>query len=537
MGIIDRTLERFGFVSRRQFEAQLEEAVKKELDKVPHWLAETADAQRWDIPDPIIYANQADMYRLSPLLGTALDILADDVGLSKFNVLRLVGEEERDIPNHPFELLLRTPNPLDTGLEFLRDSTIAYKLNGNEVWWINKAAPNSPPDEIWPIPFEMITPVPDRQLYISHYEYFPGNGRKPIPIPVDEIVHFKTYNPRSRFVGLSPIESLATTLTGNLGMRKTKAVQYTKYNGSPPSILAAADWVPDETWTEMKREIKNAALKNEMMMLRGTGEGGLTWLARAISNKDAEFIDSLRSDMEDVFNRMAPGLLAMLDKNSTEANALAARATYSEKSWWKTLETFAQKITADILPLYGRKLIGRFEDPRVVDRKLQLQEQEAFERVHTIEEVRKQFYQDDPLGDPRDKLFYAEIKASVSPFGNSQPQGDNQQQQDNQQPAENAPQQNTGGEDVSMKAAMRDLERWRTMALRGKATKAQNFTSDYIPPYLLASIKGQLGAVKNKEGIADLFDTAIANMRPKVQVDPALVLQGIDRALMALERK
>jgi hypothetical protein len=179
MSIIDNLFYRFGFVNERQFNAKLTEAVKAEIDKtLPKWLGETADAERWTVPDHSIYANQADMYRLSPILGTAVNFLGGDIGTSKLNIKRMVGEELRDISNHPFELLLRNPNPADSGLEFLQGTTCGYLLNGNYVWWCNRASQNDVPDEIWPIPFSMITPVPDGRLYVDHYDYFPGNGKE-----------------------------------------------------------------------------------------------------------------------------------------------------------------------------------------------------------------------------------------------------------------------------------------------------------------------------------------------------------------------
>ena len=35
-------------------------------------------------------------------------------------------------------------------------------------------------------------------------------------------------------------------------------------------------------------------MRNEMMMLRGVGEG-VTWMSRALSSRDAEFIENLEA--------------------------------------------------------------------------------------------------------------------------------------------------------------------------------------------------------------------------------------------------
>lgn len=533
MSIFDNALTYLGLTRKRDADA-----VKKKLEEVSHWLGETADAQRWNMPSPIIYANQADLYRLDPSLGTALDVLSNDVGTAKLNILRMVGEEERDIPNHDFELLMRNPNPMDTGLEFMRDTVCNYKLNGNAIWWLNRADQFSRVDEIWTIPYSQITPEPDGNMYISHYNYFPGNGKPAIPLPTWEIVHFKTYNPNNRFAGLSPIESLATTVRGNLGMRETSTRMYTEFGGAPQSILAFKEYVNDEAWEDIKKEKRQAAMRNEMMMLRGVGDG-VSWMARAMSNKDAEFISLLKQNTVDIFNRICPGLLSMLSENATEANALAARATYAEKTLWVMMEAIAQKVTSDILPAYGRKIVARYDDPRVVDRRLKLDEQAAFERSHTIEQVRKEFYGDDPLGDERDKLFVSQINANSGgiqkPPPVIQPPAPLQEKEKEAKPIdeESATEE---GEDTSVKAIVDDLKRWRQMALRGKAAKAEAFTSTVIPAKTMATLRVKVRTIKDKNLLAEAFDIAIKSAQ-KPKVSEAAILAGIVTGLKALETK
>lgn len=523
MGIIDNTLYRLGITTRGKFRELVTEAVKRELDKLPYWMDGTPDAEKNNLPDPVIFANQADLYRLSPILGAAMDIIAGDVGLSKLNIKRRVGEETRDIPNHDFELLMQNPNPLDSGMEFMGNTARGYKLNGNHIWWLNRPDKYSPPIEIWQIPYEKIQPVPDGRLYLSDYKYFPRDGSEPVLIPPWQIVHFKNYNPHTPYWGLSPIESLIETLRGDIGMRKTLARTYTQYQGMPPSILAFKDWVNNDAWADIKIEKQNAAMKNEMMMLRGVGDG-VTWLSRAMSSKDMEFIATIKQNMTDVFNRMCPGLLAMLSENATEANALAARATYAEKTLWQMLEMMAQKITGEILPAYGRKLVCVFDDPRVVDRKLKLDEQLAYERSHTLAEVRQEFYQDDPLGDERDDKLMSESKSAPA-----------NHLQEIQPETITAQTQETSGEDMATKAAIEDMFKWRRMSLRGKE-KASDFKSGYIPKSVQRAIKAKLpGLAGNKTEIARIFDVEIERLKPKPQIAPSDILKGIELGVKALE--
>ena len=513
MAFIDNILNRFGFISEKEFTAKVTEAIKSELDmKLPLWLGETADASKWIMPSPSIFATQADMYRLSPILGTAVNILGNDIGTSKLNIMRMVGEEVRDITNHPFELLLRNPNPADSGIELLQQTVSSYLLNGNAIWWLNRKDENSIPDEIWGIPFSTITPIPDKYLYVSHYEYYPGNIKTPMRLETNEIVHFKTYNPDNRFVGLSPLESLAMTLRGDLAMRKTNTVMYAEYGGSPQSILSFKEFVQEPAWSNVKNEVREAAKRNEMMMLRGVGDG-VSWLQRSLSSKDADFLNGLKQNMTDVFNRMCPGLLNMLSEGATYSNASAAQSTYAAMTKWPIMEVVAQKITSDILPAYGRKLIAQFEDPRYVDIAITLQERAADEKIMTVEELRREYKQLDPLGDERDDLLLSQVTATtgqpvpepaapiVPPADTTQPMNEPSMDALNNQVAD-VPQE------TPMKA---ELLKWKRYSIRtfGKAT-FRKFESATLPDAVMREVRVRLGACKSVLDVADVFEGAMS---------------------------
>src|SRR5262245_688139 len=535
MSIVENILNRFGYVTQSKMKAEITEAVKREIDNLPPWLSETADAMRYNMPDPSIYANQADLYRISPILGTAIEILGNDVGTSKFNVQRMVGEELRDIPNHDFETLMKNPNPFDSGMEFIQATVDSYKLNGNHIWWLNRVDQFSIPDEMWPIPYSMVQAVPDYRMGIEYYKYFPGNGQE-LRLETWEIVHFKTYNPDNRFVGLSPLESLVQTIRGDLAMRKTNTTNYADHNGAPPSLLAFKDFVPNDTWANIKADKQEAAKQNKMMMLRGVGEG-VTWLQRASNNKDMDYVAGLRQNLTDVVNRMCPGLLAMLSENATEANALAARATYSEKALWPMMEVISQKITSDILPAYGRKLIGHFDDPRVVDRKLELEEQTAYERSHTLDETRKKYYQDDPIGDERGE----ELVAQVGPIAKESNELDSiEAQVSSADPALPAPEIVPGSDtadDLTTKAIRDDLSRWRRKAVRMIGRECP-FDTDVIPQGMYNSIKAQLTGCETEEEVRKVFDVQIEQIGSvKSGGAEIAILKGIELGVRALEAR
>jgi hypothetical protein len=110
---------------------------------------------------------------------------------------------------------------------------------------------------------------------------------------------------------------------------------------------------------------------------------------------------------------LAPGLLSSLSESSTEANAIAGRATFLERAVFPEMVTIQEKVTNSILPAYGDNLVGEFEDPRYVDRQLKLTEMAEYSKTHTVEEIRRKYYSDEMLGDERDNLFIAQITADT----------------------------------------------------------------------------------------------------------------------------
>ena len=500
----------------------VDSAAKQELKQVHKWLSETADAQQYDMPDPYVYVNQADMYRVSSTLASALDIVGRDVGLAKINVSRMVGEEEREIKNHPFEKKMRNPNPLQSGMELKRDTIIQRLLNGNAVWWLNRESQFDEPAEIWHVPFNKIQPVPDGRMFLSHYNYFPGGGKPAIPLPTWQIVHFKSYNPFNPFVGLSLVESLAITLYGDLGMRKTQKQVYTKYNGAPPSILAFKDYPANDVWTDIKSEMKKASVRNEMMLLRGAGDG-VSWMSRATSSKDAQFVELLRQNMTDIFNRVAPGLLAALDSEAKYSNAQAGGDRYKDMTLYPYLMELSEKMTAEIMPAYGRNLVAEFDDPRVKDKALEIRDIYAYSLFHTIDEVRQEKYKGEPIGDERGSLLRTEINAPT--VGDSE-DGEFGETDD----GEEKPQ-----DENSAKAAITDLLLWRKLAKKGKPS-AKTFVSDNIPSLMMREIAAKMRITDDTEQVTAFIDRKIDSFKPKPQASAYDLIQGMDKVLRGMEK-
>lgn len=527
----------FGLVTNKEHQKLMAEIESLKAAQLPYerWQLATADAEKYNLPDPSIYANQADLYRLVTWVLQSVDAVASASALTPFEVARIIkGKEPKDIPNHDFEILLRKPNPMDSRYEFLYATVAHFVLNGNAYWWLNRANEYDAPDEMWVIPPHMIQPIPDEQLYLKGFLYTTGNGQEFFLEP-HEIVHFKNFNPFSRFVGLSKVESIAKIAQGDLGMADWNTRFFKDNNARLASVMTFEQMVADPTWEKIKADTREAARKREMLMLRGVGQGGVNWLQNSISQKDMEFLAGRQANKEEIMGALAPGLFTWLSGQSTYSNANANRAAFNELAVYPIHIMMNERITLDILPAYGgRELIGHFEDVRINDKVLELQEQERYAITHTIAEIREEFYGDEPLGDDRDKLLPSQINAQSGDLQSPPPAPVMKQPQDapmdkpetaDSQP-EDAPKDDT--QDEAVKTA---LARWRRYTLRVGTVKAASFENDAIPADIRAKVTKQLQACKNDADIIRVF----TEIQPTVsKSDAAAVLEGIRLALTKL---
>lgn len=326
---------------------------------IPSPLLAEAGYQKWNMPGGETTERQMRLYQQLTWVATAIDVMSEMGSAGKFCVKKTgtlldSDDDDEEIPNHPFELLLRRPNPQQSGGEFLRDMLAWYQTTGNVYVYKNAPAEFAPPDEIWTIPSHLIEPIPDGQSYIKGYK-FEIPGRAPEFIERWKVMHLKTWNPFNPFVGLSKILSLAIDGQGDIYQQMWNAKLFGKDAGKLPTILAFKHMVGDPQWAEIKRqrdEDWGGTNRPGVMLLRGI-EDTMQVLQAGASQKEMDFLAGRNFTKEEIYSKLAPGLASILAVNATEANAIAGKSTLIEFGVWPLMSTLAQKFASDMLPLWG----------------------------------------------------------------------------------------------------------------------------------------------------------------------------------------
>jgi hypothetical protein len=236
----------------------------------------------------------------------------------------------------------------------------------------------------------------------------------------------------------------------------------------------------------IQSDVDKAAAMRNFMMLRNVKAGGVQWLQATASQKDMEFLNSRLANRDEIYSAIAPGLSSMLSVNATEANARIGKATLIDFKVYPMLQKIASVLTTKIMPAYGAEFIIEPEDIRVTDKLLRLQEMAEYSQTHTIDEVRAEYWQDDPLGNSTGSLLVAAAQSPALPML-SDPETPEEPYE-----AGNASLDVTAEFDAvnakDMRPALLELEKWERKSK--KAGKVAEFTAYNIPAEIVDAITG-----------------------------------------------
>ena len=413
-----------------------------------------------------------------------------------FDVYQKEGESTIAIVDHAFEQLMRVPNEEMDG-EFLLKYSFWWQLLQGESYWLLVDDSAGELVEMWPLPSSRMRPIPDAQEYIAGYLYTPRHGQKPRRLAKESVMFWRQHpNPFDYHRGMTPM---------------------TAYYAPMETDLKAAAWNRDTFDKELALKtlflLKNVeggdfeALKAEILQ-ELQEKGRRFWVAHAddvdvtqwgLTKKDMEFLAG-RAFSRDEIDRVFGIPAGYWSEKSNRANSEAADVKFIGGAVWPPLKSSAGAITTQILvPRYGADILGQFQDIRPRDRRLQVVERKTYWPVTKLNEARDELGKkeyDGPLADVIGELPVALatnpqfVMAMVGMGAQGVPVGQ-----------------------VSAEAKA-DLRRWRSIERRrfreGEEPGSYEFTSDCLPPDVMAEVKAALEGAVDVAAVDEAFDVELA---------------------------
>jgi HK97 family phage portal protein len=323
------------------------------------------------------------------------------------------GGSLKKIDSHPLIDLIESPNPAQSGKEFIRFLVQYYLLGGNAYIWGNGIDPlarkPSPPKELQLFNPGKMEVVPGPSLFPKAYKYKPSADPATV-YTVDQVsgrsavMQFKTFNPLNAWSGLPPMMAAAYGIDiFNGGQKWNKRLLDNDARPSGALVVKGADGKPatlgDEQFERVQAMIDSQFVGSENAGRPLLLEGGLEWTQMSMSAKDIDFLSGKHSSARDiglVFG--VPSQLLQIPGDSTFANYEQATLAF----WTDTVIPLAgwiyEGLNRWLTPLYNEKNLYIWYDEESIPA-LEPRRKEKFARVQaaeflTIDEKRRATGQD-----------------------------------------------------------------------------------------------------------------------------------------------
>lgn len=296
---------------------------------------------------------------------------------------------------HEFNKVLERPNPRMTSKFDLFVATQSFlELVGNAYWYLNVEQNSRKVREIYVMrPDRVKIAIDDNTGAVVGYEFNDGKGNI-VPLDVDEVQHFKTFNSEDDYYGLGTVEAgviyIETEEDSAIFQRN-----FIKNQASPSGILTINGKIEKEQFNKVKAawKEKTEGLANvgKTLFIRGA-DASFTKIGLSLGDLDMEKLKTLTEDKIFKMFRMPKFLLGDFDQGGLgRANIEAGDYVFAKRR----IEPAQLRIDDGIQNIIRRNwkdestLISHVSQiPEDVDRLLN-EEDKLVNRVLTVNEVRE----------------------------------------------------------------------------------------------------------------------------------------------------
>jgi HK97 family phage portal protein len=274
-------------------------------------------------------------------------------------------EDRVEVTSHAALDLWMQPNSFMTGPMWREATQQHEELTGEQWWVIGRDERSSLPLELWFARPDRMTPIPDRETFLSGYVYSSPTGEQ-VPLGIDDVIMLRRPNPLDPYRGWGPVQTLLADLDSSRASAEWNA-NFFRNSAQPGGIVQAEQRLSDDEfnefrdrWNEQHRGVSNA---HRIAVL----ENGLKWVDRSYSMADMQFAELRnvsREIIREAFAFPKPMLGTVDDAN--RANMEAANDMLARWLIRPRLERIRQALNTRLLPMYGatgRGLEFDFEDP------------------------------------------------------------------------------------------------------------------------------------------------------------------------------
>lgn len=293
-------------------------------------------------------------YQRNVIAYQAINKIADSVASVPLMLMR----KDQEITEHPVLALLDRPNPMQSGVEFMRAHVGFFKIAGNA--YMERVVANNTPRELYTLRPDRMKVIPGDGGFPRGYVYKMGQHTVTWDWDFEgsDIRHFKTFHPLDDWYGMSPLEPGAYSVDQHNELMAW--IQSMLQNGAFPSGAlesGSETGLTEDQYDRLKAQIdeQNTGSVNAGRTL--LLEGGLKWTQMGLSPDQMSAIENKHSSARDVSLALGvPPLLLNIPGDGTYSNYKEARLALYEETSIPLIELICDEMNNWLVPMYGDNL-------------------------------------------------------------------------------------------------------------------------------------------------------------------------------------
>jgi HK97 family phage portal protein len=319
--------------------------------------------------------------------------IADAISLTSFKMYRTESnkmEKVLDFSN-PFYKLFMNPNPLMDHIEVMERVSIDLDLTGNAYLYVVRDE-KGVPIELHPLLSQNMTVVPEKEedddgqliagyLYSldtpdSTYPTFIDDGRT-TAFSRDEIIHFKTANPKSLFYGYSPIEAARYSMDTDTEM-SVQRLRLLQNRAIPEGLLVSQRPLTQEDAERIRTQWNQLYQgRQQRGKLAVLDAGSFEFKRLGLSAEELEFQKGKESVWQEIFAVYRVPFAILGGPEVNKATVEAAERIFIKDAIKPRLAKIQATINKFLMPMFGENIIMMFDDPTSKDSSFRLLEKKT----------------------------------------------------------------------------------------------------------------------------------------------------------------
>lgn len=293
-------------------------------------------------------------YQRNPVIYMAVEEIAKAIAGLEFELKR--GDEY--IEDHPLLDLLKRPNPMQGGREFIKTCIVDYLTQGEMA--IAQPQGQKQPVELWRVDPSEIEVKPGRGGIPAAYVHRRNGVQTDFPVrgvtaPRADLFFYKRFNPRDYWRGQSPL--MAGGIAGDIHNRGQEWNYNLLKNAAKPSgIVSFKDDPSEETVSRLKEWFKRAFQGSENSGEIAALTGGAEWAQTSLSPLDMDFMNSMTEAKKLIAGVFGVPLPLIDNEAATFANMDTAKERFYTDTVLPLANEWLEAFGAWILPAFGDDL-------------------------------------------------------------------------------------------------------------------------------------------------------------------------------------